>query len=129
MIFFHLFLTMESALQNLQLLQICLMIFYILLHLKFNQKLLFNDYLPSTNHDSFTVTPTSKVEIDANISSRNSNKSTASNSIPLKILELTQNEISKNLADIFDLPFKTGVFPDSLEIAKVIPIHQKIQSL
>ena len=48
--------------------------------------------------------------------------------ILLNILHDETNEISKNLADIFDLPFKTGVFPDSLEIAKVIPIHQKFKA-
>ena len=49
----------------------------------------FNEYLPSKNYDSFTITPTSKAEIDTNISSLNSNKSTGPNRIPLKRLKLT----------------------------------------
>ena len=89
----------------------------------------FNEYLPSKNYDSFTITPTSKAEIDAIISSLNSNKSTGPNSIPLKILKLTQNEISQHLVHIVNLTFKTGVFPDSLKIAKVIPIHKKDSKL
>ena len=89
----------------------------------------FSEYLLSKYYDSFTITPTSKAEIDAIISSLNSNKSTGPNSIPLKILKLTQNEISQHLAHIFNLSFMTGVFPDSLKIAKVIPIHKKDSKL
>ena len=54
----------------------------------------FNEYLPSKYYDCFTITLTSKAEIDVIISSLNSNKSISPNSIPLKILKLTQNEIS-----------------------------------
>ena len=75
------------------------------------------------------ITLTSKAETDAIISSLNSNKLTGPNSIPLKTLKLTQNEISQHLAHIFSLSFKTGVFPDSLKIAKVIPIHKKDSKL
>ena len=89
----------------------------------------FSEYLPSKYYDSFIITPTSKAEIDAIISSLNSNKSTGPNSIPLKILKLTQNEISQHLAYIFNLSFKKGVFLDFLKISKVIPVHKKIQNL
>ena len=59
-------------------------------------------YLPSKNYDSFTITPTS----DAIISSLNGNKSIAPKITPLKILKLTQNEISQHLVDIFHLSLK-----------------------
>ena len=62
----------------------------------------FSEYLLSKYHDSFIITPTSMAEIDAIISSLNSNKSTGPNSIPLKILKLNQNEISQHLAHIFN---------------------------
>ena len=45
--------------------------------------------------------------------------------IQIKICKLTQIEISQHLADKFNLSFKIGIFPDSLKIAKVIPIHKK----
>ena len=70
----------------------------------------FNDYLFSKNYDSFTITPTSKTEINAITSSLSSNKLTGFNSIPLKILKITQTEISQHLAHIFNLSFKTEVF-------------------
>ena len=75
------------------------------------------------------MTPTSKAEIDAIISLLNNNKSTGPNSIPLEILKLTQNEVSQYVAHIFNLSFKTGVFPDSLKIAEVIPFHKKDSKL
>ena len=43
----------------------------------------FNQYLPSKNYASFTITPTSKAETDEIISSLNSSNSTGANSIPL----------------------------------------------
>ena len=73
--------------------------------IKFSYKS-FSNYLPSKNYDSFSITSTSRAEIYAIISSLNYNKSTVPNSIPLiKILKLTQNEISQHLADIFNLSF------------------------
>ena len=86
-----------------------LIIFAIMLLLLSSQKCsckLFKDYLLTKNYDSFSITPTSKAEIDAIISSINSNKSTGPNNILLmKTLKLTQNEISQHLADTFNLSF------------------------
>ena len=47
------------------------------------------------------------------------------NSIPYKILFLLKNEISKQLTDLFNLSFMTGVFPSVLKIAKVVPVFKK----
>ena len=73
---------------------------------------LFKDYLPLKNYASFSITHTFKVEIDANISSTNKSKSTGPKSKTLKTLKLTQNEISQHLADVLNLSFQTGLFPD-----------------
>ena len=59
--------------------------------------------------------PTDKEEI-ANI---------ISSSIPYRILFLLKNEISKQLADLFNLSFMTGVFPSVLKTAKVVPVFKK----
>ena len=89
---------------------------------------LFKDYLLTKNYDSFSITPTSKAEIDAIISSINCNRSTGPNNILLmKTLKLTQNEISQHLADTFNLSFKTGVFIDSLKIVKGYLFTKKIK--
>ena len=66
--------------------------------------------------------PTDKEEIANIISSLNSDKASGPNSIPYRILFLLKNEISNQLADLFNLSFKTGVFPSALKTAKVIPV-------
>ena len=88
------------------------------------------DYLPSRNYDSFSVTPTTTDEIDVIIFSLKCNKSTGSNNIHFKILKLIENHLSQHLVDILNLSFKTGIFLDSLKIAKkVIPIHKNDSKL
>ena len=69
--------------------------------------------------------PTDKGEIANIISSLNSNKASGPNSIPYRILFLLQNEISKQLADLFNLPFMTGVFPSVLIFSEVLPVFKK----
>ena len=49
--------------------------------------------------------------IKNNISSINSKKTSGPNSIPYRILFLQKNEISKQLAHLFNLSFVTAVFP------------------
>ena len=64
--------------------------------------------------------PTSTEEIASIISSLNSNKASGPNSIPYRILFLLNNEISMQLADLFNLSFVAGIFPSVLKTAKVV---------
>ena len=73
--------------------------------------------------------PTDKEEIANIISSLNSNKASGPNSLPYRILFLLKNEISKQLADSFNLSFTTGVFPFVLKTAKVVPVFKKDSKL
>ena len=73
--------------------------------------------------------PTDREEIVKIITSLNSNKASGPNSIPYRILFLLKNEIPKQLADLFNLSFMTGVFPPALKIAKVVPVFQKDSKL
>ena len=84
-----------------------------------------NDYLMSPNTESIFLFPTTEKEIIDNITGLKINKSTGPNSINTKILKLTKNIISKPLNKIINLSFSTGIFPDNLKIAEVIPIHKK----
>ena len=52
-------------------------------------------------------------------------KSYGPNSIPTEFLYLLKDEISGPLSILFNLSFTTGTFPDSLKIAKTIPIFKK----
>ena len=89
----------------------------------------FSDYLSNESSSTIILHPTDKEEIANIISSLNSNKASGPNSIPYRILFLLKNEISKQLADLFNLSFKTGVFPSELKTAKVIPIFKKDSKL
>ena len=73
--------------------------------------------------------PTDREEIVNIISSLNSNKASGPNSIPYRILFLLKNDISKQLADLFNLSFLTDVFPSVLKTAKVVPAFKKDSKL
>ena len=72
--------------------------------------------------------PTDKEEIANIISSLNSSKASGPNSIPYRILFLLKNDISKQLADLFNLCFLTG-FPSVLKTAKVVLVFKKDSKL
>ena len=86
----------------------------------------FSDYLSNESSSTIFLQPTDKEEIANIISSLNSNKTSGPNSIPHRTLFLLINEISKQLADLFNLSFMTGVFPSVLKTAKVVPVLRKI---
>ena len=71
----------------------------------------FSGYLSNETSSTTFLQPTDKEEIAYIISSLNSNKVSGSNSIPYIVLFLLKNEISKQLADLFNLSFTTCVFP------------------
>ena len=85
----------------------------------------YTDYLTNENSDTFFPSPTDKEEIKFILSSLDINKSTGPYSIPSKVLNMLKNDISEQLADLFNLSFTTGTFPTLLKTAKVIPIHKK----
>ena len=89
----------------------------------------FSDYL-SNNENSNTILlqPTDKEEIANIISSINYNKASGPTCVPYRIF-LLKNEISKQLADLSNLSFMTGVFPSVLKTAKVVPVFKKDSKL
>ena len=58
------------------------------------------------------------------ISSFDNNKAYGPTSIPTNIYKLIAKEIAKPLANIVNLSFATGIFPNSLKIAKITPIYK-----
>ena len=89
----------------------------------------FSDYLSNESSTTIFLQPTDKEEITNIISSLNSNKASGPNSIPSRILFLPKNEVSKQLADLFNISFITGVFPSVLKTAKVVPVFKKDSKL
>ena len=89
----------------------------------------FFEYLPPPNQDSFFISPCTKEEIIEIISNFKPKKSAGPNSISIKILRLLTDDISELLSIIFNISFGTGIFPEKLKFAKVIPIHKKDSKL
>ena len=80
-----------------------------------------SDFLKSRTQNSFFISLTNKSEIQNIISSLDPNKPVEPNSISKKILTLLNN-ISSQLADIFNISFSTGVFPTILKVTKFAPV-------
>ena len=80
----------------------------------------YTDYLTNEIPDSFFLSPTNKEEIKFILSSLDISKSTGPYSIPKKVLNMLKNEISQQLADLFNLSFTTGTFPTLIKT-----IHKK----
>lgn len=85
----------------------------------------FRDYLRNPLSCSFFLGPTSETEIYDSLLSLNPKKATGYDETPSKLLADAASAISKPLEFIFNLSFTTATFPDSLKIAKVIPVHKK----
>ena len=88
----------------------------------------FSDNLSNESDSTIFLQPTDKEEIANIISSLNSSKASGPNSIPYRIF-LLKNDISKQLADLFNLSFVTGVFPSVIKTAKVVCVLKKDSKL
>ena len=73
--------------------------------------------------------PTDKEEIAIIKFSLNSNQASGPSRIPYRILLLLKNEISKQLADLFNLYLMTGVLSSVLKTAKIVPVFKKDSTL
>ena len=93
-------------------------------HIKPNFKF-FDHYLTESCKESFLISPCTNNEILEIISSLDYNKAVGINSIPIKILKVAKKQIAEHLCFIYNLSFTTGIFPDSLKIAKVTPVYKK----
>ena len=80
-------------------------------------------FLKNRNHFNFIITHISEEEILEIIQSL-PNKSIGPASIPLKLLKVVADIIVVPLCRIINLSFSTGVFPEILKVAKVIPLHK-----
>ena len=85
----------------------------------------FSDYPSNESSSIIFLQPTDKEEIANIILSLNSNKASGPNSILYRILFLLKNETLKQLADLFNLSFMTGVFLSVLKTAKLLPVFKR----
>ena len=81
----------------------------------------FKRFLPVT--DSIFMQPTDPAEVFSTIMTLNSSKSCGVDYIPTKIVKISVPIISEPLSLLLNKAFSLGLFPDSLKIAKVVPIY------
>ena len=85
----------------------------------------YTDYLTEPITDSFILTPTNTEEVEDIIKTLNIRKSVGPNSIPIKLLKQFSKEISVPIEKLINLSFETGIFPDALKLASIIPVFKK----
>ena len=88
----------------------------------------FSEYLKHQCNNSIFIQPTDSEE-RGNIFSLNISKACGPFSIPNKILILLKQDISLQLADLFNLSFSSGSFPSILKTAKVVPVFKNSSKL
>ena len=82
-------------------------------------------YLPNKTDTIFRFVHVTESEIAKHISNLTTKNSSGFNGISTKLLKLIKDEMIKPLTCIVNQCLKTGIFPDNLKLAKVIPLHKK----
>ena len=85
----------------------------------------FSDYLTAPVPHSLFLTPVCGNDIFTCIRKMDASKASGPYRIPSRILRTIENVIAEPLANIVNLSFEEGVFPDRLKTAEVIPVHKK----
>ena len=83
------------------------------------------DYLDNRNQLSFFISPATPYEISDIIDLVKTGKSIGPNSIPLKLLKILSVHISSPLSHIINESFQSGIFPEKMQQAKIIPLFKK----
>ena len=84
----------------------------------------FTDYLNNPTEHHFNFNTITESETLSTLKLKNKNSS-GKDEISNKLLKSIKDEIAKHLTIIINQSLKTGVFPDSLKIAKVKPLYKK----
>ena len=76
---------------------------------------------------SFMYHPITEDKVYLQILQLNPNKAAGPKNVPTKILRVLATILSPYLSDTFNKCYETGIFPNSLKIAKIIPVHKAQQ--
>ena len=83
------------------------------------------DYLKQRNDKSLFLSNATPEEIEALINSLQEGKAVGPHSVPIKLLKMISRPISLPLCLIINESFTSGIFPDNLNLAKVITLYKK----
>ena len=103
--------------------------FFVSVGLKLSEKIpestiSFTDYLKNPSNTSMFLLPTDPKEILSLIQKLDETKSTDLYETSIKLLKLSGACLSDVISDIINHSFVTGIFPDKLKSAFVLPVHQ-----
>jgi len=93
--------------------------------IKHDSNINFTDFLKPTCNFNFCFSKTTPEMVIDIINELKSKNSCGKDKISNKLLKSIKNEIAEPLAIIINQSFVNGIFPDSLKIAKVIPLYKK----
>ena len=85
----------------------------------------YKDYLQGSVLNSFFLRPAIEKEVISVINEMKTIKSTGPNSIPTKMLKISNKTICKLLTYLINLSFSNGIFPDLLKSSNIIPIFKR----
>ena len=85
------------------------------------------DYLTSRNDTTFFLSPVAPVEIEIIINALQAGKTVGPYSIPISLLKILSSHIAKPLCTIINDSFSSGVFPNSLKLAKLSFCTKRVQ--
>ena len=83
-----------------------------------------SSYLKNRINFDFVIALKSEVEILKIIQSLDDSKSSGTSSFPIKLLKISAPCLTLPLCKLINLSFTTGIFPDAIKVAKVIPIFK-----
>lgn len=81
--------------------------------------------LRSSSMDSMFLTPTDEIEVAEVIGTLNNGKAEGYDKLPIELLKVVTPAIVNHLAYFFNHCVEYGIFPRSLKIGRVVPIHKK----
>ena len=94
-------------------------------NIKIHKNKSFMDYLPKSRNLTFKFKPVNSGDVIKTINTLKSTNSKGLDNISNKLLKHIKEEISEPISNLINQSFKTGIFPDGLKIAKIIPIYKK----
>ena len=84
----------------------------------------FNEFLKNPSDTNMFLSPTDSIEIESLIQNLDESKSTDIYDTSIKLLKMASSFLSDPISDIINHSFITGIFPDKLKCAYVLPAHK-----
>ena len=86
-----------------------------------------DDFLNERVKNFFIIEPTNNDEVLSVIKQFKNDKATGPNNLKTLSVKKCAKEMSEPLALLFNMSFSNGIFPDSLKLTNIIPIHKKYE--